>query len=655
MTTPATRLYEFGGFRIDPVKRLLLRDGEVVPITPKAFDTLFALLQNGGRLVEKDELMKAVWGDTIVEEGGLTRNISVLRKTLGESLEDHRYIVTVPGRGYRFVASVNEVQDGTTDLIAHDYPTSAFAFEQVEQENGADVSHKNALGLGRRQKRESRLKRGVLALAVCLLGGVAALTYFWIWRKSNTAYPLVVRSIAVLPFKLISADSGDKYLELGMADTLITKLCNLKQINVRPTSAISRYAGMEQDGVEAGRQQNVDAVLNGTIAKSGDRIRVTVQLFSAADGMPLWAGKFDEKFTDVFTVEDSIAEEVTAALKLQLTAEEKKQLAKRSTNSTEALECYTRGRDAQRGTKSGVTQCIQYFEKAIQLDPNYAEAYVGLARAYNDLSTPLPPEESRQKVRSLLKRALGLDDKLADAHALLGSISQDDDDWPTADSETQRAIQLDKNSQQAHWSRSGYLSAMGLYSEAIDEAKRAVELDPFSRKAATVVGRRLSEAGQYDQAIACLREAVRMDPSYAPGHTQLGISLLAKGSYEEAVAEFEKANNVEAAPERYRPAFLAYAYAVSGKRDKAQKILAELKELARKQNIPPLTFAIIYAGLGEKDQAFEWLNKAYKDRSGPPCLKLGLTFDSLHSDLRFADFARRKGVCLVQQPEIALH
>src|ERR1043165_5712280 len=404
MDKPAKHFYEFGPFRLDASRRRLLRGGEVVPLTPKAFDTLLALVEQSGRVVEKDDLMERVWPGVAVEENNLTQNVSALRKALGERREEPQYIATVPGLGYRFIASVSESRAGgdsaksegdparnegntarnegdsarnaTGESAAEKTQTGRNGFEAAEVEaqrraanlkaaasntDGAsdistsnvvstsdavgtsDVAAASRVGVGSNADAAARARRRRRVLVACALAVLvfAVVGYYLFARRARRAEAVAagtqVRSIAVLPFKSLGAGEPDQYLGLGMADALITKLSSIHQINVRPTGSIIKYAGADEDPAAAGRELGVDSVLDGRVQKSGERIRVTVQLVRALDGAPLWGDTFDVMYTDIFTVEDRISEQVARALMPTLTGEQRQQLAKHHTEDTAAL------------------------------------------------------------------------------------------------------------------------------------------------------------------------------------------------------------------------------------------------------------------------------------------------------------------------------
>jgi TolB-like protein/Tfp pilus assembly protein PilF len=463
---------------------------------------------------------------------------------------------------------------------------------------------------------------------------------------SAGATSIPTKSIAVLPFKPLLAASRDESLELGMADTLITKLGNLRQIIVRPVSAVRKYAGLEQDPVAAGREQRVDAVLDGTLQKSGERIRVTVRLLSAADGQQLWADKFEEEFTDIFSVEDSISERVAAALAVTLTGADKKQLTKRYTENAEAYQLYLKGRYyAGKYTPEGTKKAIAYFDKAIALDPNYALAYDGLAYCYYASDWFGPPKENFAKGRALVEKALEIDPALAEAHVSLGLlVAWLDYDWPRAEREFNCAFELNANYPPAHLWYGYYLMGLGNFDQSITEIKRAIELDPLSAEANTCLGIALLDGHRYDEALQQLRTTVEAEPDYWLAHLYFARALEKKGELSAAIAELKKTMLIEGAPAEVVSA-LGYAYAVSGNKAEAEKIILQLKEQSEQSKqfyVPAYGIATIYAGLGDKERAFTYLEKEYANGAFYlNYLKVDPEVDNLRSDPRFADLLRR--------------
>jgi DNA-binding winged helix-turn-helix (wHTH) protein/TolB-like protein/Flp pilus assembly protein TadD len=585
------RLYSFGPFQLDTGEQVLLRDGQPLPLKPKVFDLLVVLVENSGHVVCKDELMNQVWANSFVEEGNLAVSIFEIRKALGGSPNGHQYIETVPRRGYRFAACVTEASQQRDGLAVA--PSSVTG--------GSDV-----------------------------YGGASKGT------------------IAVLPFKSIGA-SGSEYLGLGMADALITKLSNLRQVTVRPTSSVRKYNG-SQDPVLAGKELSVEWVLDGSVQKSGKRIRVTVQLVNVDDGVLQWAEKFDEKFTDIFAVEDSISEQVAKALEPRLTGEEKRLLAKRYTENAEAYKAYLKGRFFfDKRTVEGCKKGIEYFEQAIKADSNYALAYTGLAQCYIVLGgyKLLPWQESNARTESAILNALELDGELAEAHASLGSLRIRQWDWLGAGKEFTRAIAINRNCASAHVWYALYLGLIGDLDEALVEIKGAQEIDPVSPITNSVSGTLLYLSRQYDQAIEQFRRALELDAEFAQARFCLGYAYEAQGKYDEAVTAYQRSRRgLKNIPEL--SGCLGRLHALSGRRDKAVEAIAELRRLSKKRYVQPYSIALIYTALGDKDEAFEWLERAYAEHDEDLILlKVDPRLDSLRADPRVMSLLQRVGLANV--------
>lgn len=492
--------------------------------------------------------------------------------------------------------------------------------------------------------------RRALALAAAAALAIVVLMYALLFRSAVAPPQPSINSLAVLPFKPLVAESRDEALELGMADALITRLSHLRQIHVLPTSSVRKYAALEQDPLAAGRELKVDSVLDGSLQRVGDRIRVTVQLVRVKDGSALWAETFDEKFSDIFAIEDSISRRVVTGLMLTLTGEEKKQLTKRYTENTEAHQLYLKGRYYwNKRTEEGLKKGIEYFNQAIEKDPGYALAYAGLADCYWLMGSGaawLSPLVGASKGKAAALKALQIDETVAEAHTSLAAITLFYDwDWSGAEQQFKRAIELNPRYATAHHWYAFYLTLMGRPDEGIAEIKRAQELDPLSLIISTDFGFLLYFARRYDEAMEQLRNVIEMDPHFTTAHVRLGQVYEQKAMYEEAVAEFQKA--VTLSPEGSylylaRTYVLARTYALLGNRDEAVRILHEATKLSKKRHISPYAIALIYAGLGEKDRAFAWLERAYAERSNWLVgLKVDPRVDNLRSDPRFAELLRR--------------
>ena len=643
-------LYEFGPFRLDVSERLLLRrDGVRVPLTEKAFDTLVALVSRGGRLASKEELMAEVWPDAFVEENNLDKSISAIRQALGEKPSAPEYVETVRGRGYRFVARVNEVREGGIGP-AGVRSQALSAGRQIEEsaptvgDGGARPATEDKTPPGTPLRGRGLFKPLPWVLGAGLMAvGLSVTVYFLLaGRAGQPKTAAAVKSIAVLPFKPLVADNRNESLEMGMTDTLIFKLSSLRGIVVRPISAVRRYADLNQDPVAAGREQQVDAVLDSTIQTEGGRVRVTARLVRVADGAVLWADNFEDKFTDLFAVQDSIAERVTDALALKLSGEERERLTKRYTENAEAYQLYLKGRYfSEKRTRDSITKGIEYFRQAIEKDPDYALAYAGLADSYMLLRrwASAPARDTVAHALAAAEKALRLDDSLAEAHIALGRVKEHSLDWSGAGAEYRRAIELNANYETGHHLYAMHLAQMGRLDEAMAEIRRAQELDPLSLIINMEVGRIFLFMRQYDQAIAQYQKTLEIDPNFELARFNLGVAYEQKGMYEEAIAEYQKIPRRELAP-------IGRAYALSGKRREAQRVLDELKEQSKTRYVSPVSMAVIHAGLGEHEQAIAWLEKALDGGDADRLYFLGVqpTWDSLRSEPRFQDLLRRMGL-----------
>lgn len=627
-------IYQFGPFQLDTAEQILTREDKPVALTGKAFQTLLVLIENSGRTVTKDDLLSKVWPDTFVEELTLAQNISTLRKALGDDKSDSKYIQTVPRRGYRFVAVVSQVDESRAQL-----PTNIPAKQgQLQSDDAADVS-------SRRQAWQSSRLRRVTALVGLSVLAIAAGIYLFRANTGNVDQGPQVKSIAVLPFQPLTGGDGDEALQLGMADALITKLSNIKQIVVRPTSSILKYSNTTQDPVAAGREQLVDSLLEGKVQRSGERIRVTVQLIRVSDGKPLWADTFDETFTNIFAVQDSISQQVAQRLVAQLTGEEQRQLAKRYTDNTEAYQLYLKGRFFwNKFNEDGLNKAIDYFKQAIAIDPNYALAYTGLSVSYNVQGAigVLPPAQTWTEARWTAEKAVALDDSLAEGHSALGGVKLLYGwDWPAADRELKRALELNPNYAEAHELSGYYYWVAGDLDTAMAELRRAQELDPLSAIITLDVVQALYYQGRYDECLEMLAKARELDPDFLPPLFLPGQIYERKGMYAKAITECENAIEKYG---RQPPivATLGVAYSLSGRRREAEVIVNELETSWRRHYFSPVNVALVHTALGNKDRAFFWLAKGVDARDPQMIwLRVEPQFESIHADPRFQALFQR--------------
>ncbi len=608
-------IYEFEGFRLDAGKRLLFRaDGETVPLMPKAFEILLYLVKKAGTVAEKVELMEAIWPDTAVEENNLTQNISSLRRVLGEKHRENRFIATVPGRGYKFVAEVDK---------------------------GASVATAGSGTNGPLVQKPGR-KLWILAIAAALMV-IAAAGFYLYYENSKTQPGRLSRSLAVLPFKPVTIDNRDEALEMGMADTLITKLSGSEELNVRPLAAVRRFSSPEQDSAEAGRQLGVESVLDGGVQISGGRVRVSAKLIRSEDGLQLWAEQFDEPLGDIFSVQDSISQRVAAALRISLA-----NLVDRSfTNNVEAYQLFLRGRlHASRLILPELQKGISFYEQAIAVDPTYARAYAELSNAYRAmvLTNDAPPLQIMPKALAAATKAVELDKDLPDAWTSLGSSEfWYRWDWEMAEQHFVKAIDIDPSSASAHTFYAHLLSNIGRHEEAIAKIQRARELDPLNFFANILEGQILCLAGRDDESLQILRSAVNVNPDFWLAHLFIARTYMNKGMWPDAIAAANKAReitngNAEAT------GTVGYALGRSGDLAGARKILSELEDSKDSRYIPAYAIAQVYLGMGDRAKALEHLEKAYEGKE-TLMVFLGVEprWNELRSEPRFKALISRMG------------
>jgi TolB-like protein/DNA-binding winged helix-turn-helix (wHTH) protein/tetratricopeptide (TPR) repeat protein len=669
-------LYEFDKFRLDVAERILWREGERVPLAEKAFETLCALVRRGNHLAGKDELLSEVWADAIVEENNLDKNISLLRQVLGERAGRGKFIETVRGRGYRFVAEVRVLVDGEKSRDIPDTAMSeppALAVEpsdlsaapgepfQVEEETreGQDQTPESGsrpYSADDQRRANENTARGpqppprgqgrliaVTVLGLLILGSLGV----YLWRQNaKLAPPARINTLAVLPFRPLLAENRNEALEMGMADTLISKLSGGEEISVRPLSSVRRYVELEQDSLSAGRELNVGAVLDGSIQTSGERIRISARLIQTADGRQLWAGQFDEKFTDIFAVQDAISDRVATALKLRLGGGGKKHY----TENVEAYQLYMKGRfHLLKGVGSETETGVSYFQHAVEADPNYALAYTGLADAYRGRTVggEMPSAEFMPKARTAALRAIEIDDALAEAHANLGHIMfWYDWDWAAAENQHRRALQLDPDSPDALQFYAHLLSSTGRHAEALDKIRRARELDPVNLRVGAVEGMLLLYAGQTDEAIGRLQKTLALDPNYRLANMMVARAYTEKGMFTEAVAATRKArelSDVSSEPIAYG----TYALAKAGRLAEARAALDEMLVTSKTRYVPPYNFALIYNALGESDKALDHLELGYEQKDVRMVfLKVEPRWNNLRAEPRFIDLMKRMSFTL---------
>jgi DNA-binding winged helix-turn-helix (wHTH) protein/TolB-like protein/Flp pilus assembly protein TadD len=620
--TAESAVYAFGPYVLDRPRRLLLREGATVALTPKAFDLLTVLVEHDGQLVPKETLMARLWPETAVEESNLTFQISTLRKALG----DGRYVVTVPGRGYHFAGQVQRISG---EMV-------------IEQEERTTIT----------VSKEERTSRPWLAIAAVALAVVTAIAAAVVLARRTPAPPPAppppappgMRSIAVLPFRPIVASQRDEALELGMADTLITRLSHIPSIVTRPTSAIRRYSALDQDPLAAARELGVDSVLDGSIHRSGDRIRITVRLLRTSDGKSLWASQFDQNVRDLFAVQDRVADGIARSIVPTLSGREQQLLSKRLTGNLEAYELYVKGNFYRDVNDYQLARPL--YQRAIELDPKFAAAWAGLADTWliDARYTDSPPHQRFTNARAAAEKAIEIDPELADGHTSLASIYGDYDwRWDDAERAFRRALQLNPNSANAHLRYSTLALHRRKFDVALGHGRRAVELDPRSPSTNLAYANALYASGRTNEAIPLLQQIVR-DTRFIPARLHLGMAFMEAGRIDEALEEFRR-NAELVIPHTQHKGLYAYALARAGRREEALKLVREIEALSPRVDVAPVNLAMAWTALGDHDRAFYWLERAYRDHLYLlRVINVLRGFDPLRRDPRFADLIRRMGL-----------
>jgi adenylate cyclase len=566
---PEPDMYEFDDFRVDAAERVLLRRGGPLPLTPRVFATLLYFVRHSGKVMEKDELMRAIWPDAVVEENNLNQNVSTLRRALGES----RYIVTVPGRGYRFAADVR----------------------------------------------------------VCP-GGAA----------TTAASPS--KTIAVLPFANMSADPENEYFCDGLAEELLNALAKIEGLNVVARTSAFAFKGKNTNVSEIADALDVSMILEGSVRRAGNRLRITAQLIDASTAYHLWSERYDREMRDIFDVQDEITLSVVDALKVKLLGEEKAAVLKRYTENPEAYRLYLKGRYFWfKSAPVEFRKSRDYFQRAVDADPAYALGYSGLSYYYGFASSwgLMPPDEGWPRMEAALMKALELDDTLVEVHNGLAALKWVyHRDWGGAEREFKRGIELNPKFAAIHSHYSIYLTVMGRSDEAIAEGRRALELDPLSPRFHRNQGARFYYARRCDEAVRQYREALELEPDDASVHEELGDAYEQKQMFGEAMTEWQNAMTL--ARDEELAAILGKGYAEEGfggaVRAVAQTRLERLNErVKRGEYVPAAYFARACLRLGDKEQAFRWLEEARGEHNVYPLMINSDPFyDSLRADPRFA-------------------
>jgi TolB-like protein/DNA-binding winged helix-turn-helix (wHTH) protein/Tfp pilus assembly protein PilF len=627
----------FGVFEVDLQAGELRKQGLRIRLQDQPFQVLAMLLGKPKEVVTREELHKRLWtADTFVDfDHGLNKAINKLRDALGDSAENPRFIETVARRGYRFIADVSVVDEKLPDK----QETATGQTRGPEDRDHVGIPGKIAV-------RKSRPLRGWAIPGFALLA-VSAIFAVWKLRPGNPP-PLAIRSLAVLPMESLSSDASQDYFADGMTDELITALGQISALRVISRTSVMMYKGARKPLPQIARELNVDAVVEGTVLRSSNKVRITAQLIQAATDQHLWAQSYEGELRDTLALQNKVARDIADQIRINLNPQERAALKNAAAVNPEAYEDYLQGRYFwNKRTADGLKRAIEYFNQAITKDPNYARAYSGLADSYALLGDweygVLTPKEAFPKAKAAAAKALVLDDNLGEAHTSLAfSLDLFDWDWESAEREYRRALALNPNNGTVHQWYAWHLITLGRNSEGIAELRKAESLDPLSLIIRADLADALVIARLPDESMQVSRKTIDMDPYFAVAHYALGQALVQKQMYGQAVAELQRAIELSGGDMTFTST-LACAYAYSGRSNEALKVLKVVQNQSDHGLSNASGIAMVYAGLGEKDQAMIWLEKAYAERFNPSILTRP-AFDPLRSDTRFQDLLRRIGL-----------
>jgi TolB-like protein/DNA-binding winged helix-turn-helix (wHTH) protein len=639
----SVRSVRFGVFEVDLRSGEVRKKGVKVRLQGQPYLLLVTLLRQQGEVVRREELRRTLWPeDTFVDfDHSLGTAVNKLREVLGDSASNPRFVETIPRRGYRFIAPVETIGESETAAAASQAP-----IDHVELAMGGPLEAKPL---------DQVEPPGALAVVV---------RPWWMrpWKVSGLVFLLLsagftifllrpstlIRSLAVLPLENLSADPSQEYFSDGMTDALITELGQFHELRVISRTSAMVYKGAHRPLPQIARELNVDAVVEGTVLRSGSRVRITAQLIRASTDKHLWAQSYEVELRDVLALQRKVALSIAGQIRIVLNPNEQSASAEPKALNAEAYEDYLKGRYFwNKRTGEGLKKAVDYFNQAIAKDPDYAQAYAGLADSYALMGDwqygLLAPKEALPRAKAAAAKAIALDSTLGEAHiSLAWCLDGFDWDWGSAGKEFTRGIELSPSYATGHHWYGWHLAVLGRHGEAVAELEKAESLDPLSLIIGADLAEELLIAHRYDEAIRQSRKTLTLDHSFALTHYVLGNVFVQQHRYEEGIAELRGA--IEASPGSTAfTANLAYAYAVSGKRDEAVRILNDLKNQSHGALSNALQIAMVYVGLGDKDQAMAWLEKAYAERFNPGVL-MRPCFDSLRSDPRFQDLLRRIGI-----------
>ena len=636
-----TKVIQFGIYQADLGAAELRKNGQRIKLQDQPFDILVILLERPGEVITREEFRRRLWpADTFVDfDHSLNVAINKLRQVLHDDADNPRFVATAGRRGYRFIAPVGGPGKVAAEKSAETLVAGAVA-------GGPDLSSshdtRTKRGMGRRLPRVAGFALVLVTMASALVG--------WRYLHPRSQQPPRRIMLAVLPFENLTGDPEQEYFADGLTEELITQLGRLhpEQLGVIARTSVMGYKHSDKRMDQIARELSVQYVLEGSVRRTPGRMRITAQLISVTDQGHLWAQAYDRSPQDVLTVQDDVAVAVVNEIQVKLDPHRQTELARGRTVNPEAYEAYLKGRYFwNKRTPDGLRKSAEYFENAIAKDPAYARAYAGLGDAYVLLGGygVLPQAEAMPKAKAAAQKALSIDDQLAEAYIPLGLIAvQYEWNWPEAERDYKRAIELSPNYSVAHhFYADSYLGAVGRTDDVLAELRKAHDLDPLSLIIASDIGKHLCIAHRYDEAVAQFRKILEVDPDFVLAHHYLSQVYEQEGLYAEAIAENQKIKTEDRAP--YVRAQLAHIYAVAGRKQEALKIVNELQQTSKQRYVDPWTIAYVYVGLGEKDLAFQWLEKTYEARSpGITGLKADPYWDPIRGDPRFRNLLRRVGL-----------
>jgi TolB-like protein/DNA-binding winged helix-turn-helix (wHTH) protein/Flp pilus assembly protein TadD len=638
----------FGVFELDLRSGELRKHGLRVRLQEQPLRLLEMLLERPGEVVTREELQKRLWpADTFVDfDHGLNKAINKIREALGDSAESPRFVETVSRRGYRFLAEVKDA-----DAAPVRKPELA-TLRQPEAEGLDHPPPQDKVGEVRNLSRSRAWKIAVLLLFLIAAAFAFRKLHFWS-RPSST-----IRSLAVLPFESLSNDPSQDYFADGMTDELISNLGQISALRVISRTSVMSYKHARKPLPQIAQELNVDAVVEGTVLRSGNDVRITAQLIEASADKHLWSQSYEGELRNTLALQNEVARAIADQIRINVNPQEQTALKKMRVVNPQAFESYLKGRYFwNKRTAEGLNVALAYFNQAIEEDSTFAQAYSGLSDTYSLLGdwqyAVMTTREALPRAKAAAIKALELDSALGEAHnSLAFCLDGFDWDFDAAGKEFRRAIELNPSYATAHHWHAWHLGLLGKYHDAVAEMKRAKNLDPLSLIINSDLAELLLLMHSYDESIQQSQKTIEMDANFALAHNQLGQAYLQKQMYGPAIAELEKSVQLSGSCSGCI-ANLARAYAESGKRSEAQKLLSDLKKRSNPSASMASEIATIYAALGDKDQAINWLEKGYKERFNPGVL-LRPGFDSLRSDPRFVDIARRMGLPSLSSPYRAM-